>query len=75
MSASSVLAFDFGDWICAVESIVVRTDEASNGIGSSGLVECERKGTIGLYGSECSRSFGVRLGASEGQLSATMDKI
>lgn len=39
VSASSVLGFDFGDSVCAVERMLVRTDEASSGIGSSGLVE------------------------------------
>lgn len=75
MSASSVCESDFGDCICAVERMLVRTDEANNGIGSSGLVECERKGTIGLYGSGCSRSLEARLGTSEGQLSAAMSMI
>lgn len=39
VSASSVFGFDFGDNVCAVERILDRTDEASSGIGSSGLVE------------------------------------
>lgn len=63
---------DLGDCICAVERMLVRTEEANNGIGSSGLVECERNGRIGLYGSGCSRSLGARLGTSEGQLLAAM---
>ena len=42
VSASSVFGFDLGDCVCAVASMLVKTEEASSGIGSSGLVECER---------------------------------
>ena len=74
MSASSVFGFDLGDCVCAVERMLVKTEEASSGIGSSGLVECERYGTIGLYGSGCSRSLEARVGTSDGQLLAPKNR-
>ena len=42
MRASSVCGLDLGNWVCALDNRDVRTEEARRGMGSSGLLECER---------------------------------
>lgn len=48
----------------AVDIRLVRTEDVSRGIGSSRFVDWLRSGRNGLYGSGCSRRFGVREGTS-----------
>ena len=62
--ASSVLGVDLGNLVCAVEIRVASIEEVRRGMGSSGLVKCERNGKNGLYGSGWSRSCEERSGTS-----------
>jgi hypothetical protein len=62
--ASSISGVDFGCAIRACDSSEDRTEEASSGMGSSGLADCLSRGRNGLYGCGCLIRESVKAGIS-----------